>query len=279
MTPSQRPTREWALLLVTLALIGTVSFFVWQSTATRENWTFWESWTQARWTRLLFGPEQILCYICFLWASLILLSRSMEVRRQRKAFGLSLLPTEEGARILQADARLLVRKVDQVTGHRPYILANMIRVALGKFSTSRASTDVSEAVRMQAEVDQGRLVASMSTVQYLAWAIPAIGFLGTVRGLAGAMTMAGSGGEQLRIATTHLTVAFDCTLVALFLSLGVMFLIHMIQRNEESLVLDCQQYCLEHLVNRVYEPEHVGGGVVYTRPVTTTTGQQERLPR
>jgi hypothetical protein len=34
-----------------------------------------------------------------------------------------------------------------------------------------------------------------------------------------------------------------------------MFLLHSVQREEEALVIDCQQYCLEHLVNRLYEPE------------------------
>ena len=34
-----------------------------------------------------------------------------------------------------------------------------------------------------------------------------------------------------------------------------MFLIHTLQREEESLMFDCQQYCLENLVNRLYEPE------------------------
>lgn len=38
-------------------------------------------------------------------------------------------------------------------------------------------------------------------------------------------------------------------------ALVVMFLIHVLQREEEDLVLDCQQYCLEHLVNRLYQPE------------------------
>ena len=84
---------------------------------------------------------------------------------------------------------------------------------------------------------------------------PAIGFFGTVRGLASSMTLAEGGGAALREATKHLTVAFDCTLVALALSLVIMFVIHMLQREEESLMIDCQQYCLEHLVNRLYEPE------------------------
>jgi hypothetical protein len=208
---------------------------------------------------MLLGPEQVACYVCFAWAGFILLSRYLELRRQRQAFGLGLLPTEEGARILPEDARPLLRKVDQVTGRRPYILANLIRMALGKYAISRSSQDASEAVRTQAEVDLGRLVTSMATVHYLAWAIPALGFLGTVRGLAMSLGMAGH--MDLKIedflgdATKHLNVAFDCTLIALALSLPVMFLIHSVQRDEEALVIDSQQYCLEHLLNRLCEPD------------------------
>ena len=75
------------------------------------------------------------------------------------------------------------------------------------------------------------------------------------------MTLAGQGGEQVKIATAHLTVAFDCTLVALALIVVVMYLIHVIQRDEDWLVTDCQQYCLEHLVNRIYEPEPLPDGL------------------
>jgi hypothetical protein len=137
----------------------------------------------------------------------------------------------------------------------------MIRTALAKYAVSRSSQDVGETVRTQAEVDLGRLVTSMATVHYLAWAIPALGFLGTVRGLSGGLSMAGHVGEELQSfidqATRHLTVAFDCTLIALVLSLALMFLVHQVQRDEEAVVIDCQQYCLEHLVNRLYELEPV----------------------
>ena len=135
----------------------------------------------------------------------------------------------------------------------------MIRLALGKYAVSRAGRDVSETVRMQADVDLGRLVSSMATVHYLAWAIPAVGFLGTVRGLATSLTLGGETrraiGQFIKEATTHLNVAFDCTLVALALSVVLMFLLHSVQRDEEALVIDCQQYCLEHLVTRLYELE------------------------
>ena len=103
----------------------------------------------------------------------------------------------------------------------------MIRLGLGKYAVSRSGRDVSETVRTQADVDLGRLVTSMATVHYLAWAIPAIGFLGTVRGLAGSLTLAGQGGAAAHASPRrHLNVAFDCTLVALALSLSSMFLLH-----------------------------------------------------
>jgi biopolymer transport protein ExbB/TolQ len=287
LTQTQRPTREWPLLVLTLGIVGLICFPLWQGLVGDSPASAGAAWDSQRWGRLLLGPEQIACYCCFTWTGFIILSRYLELRRQRAAFQLELLPTEQGSRILQEDARPLLRKLEQVTGQRPYILANMIRVALSKFSTSRSSQDISETVRTQAQVDQGRLVSSMATVHYLAWAIPAIGFLGTVRGLAGSMTMAGGGGEQLKVATRHLTVAFDCTLVALVLSLGAMFLIHMIQRDEEALVLDCQQFCLEHLVNRIYEPEALGdhgNGMIFAArdhalPPAAAGSHPERLPR
>lgn len=260
ITPSQRPTREWPLLVLTLALVFTVCGPLWQWLSTRPFEDMPWAPNLERASRLLLGPEQIACYCCFTWGCFILLSRYGEVRRQRRAFGLGLLPTEEGARILPEDARPLQRQVEQVASRGgPYILANLIRLSLGKYAVSKSSRDVSETVRMQADVDLGRLVTSMATVHYLAWAIPALGFLGTVRGLAMSLTMAGKTNETLEVflaqATQHLNTAFDCTLIALALSLPLMFLIHSVQRDEEAVVIDCQQYCLEHLVNRLYEPE------------------------
>jgi hypothetical protein len=262
LTQSQRRTPEFPLLMLSLAIfLGTcLPLKHWLAQKPFEG-TPWESRAD-RAERMLLGPEQIACYICFTWGALILLSRFAEVRRQRKAFQLGLLPTEEGARILPEDARPLQRKSEQTIAQRgPLILANMIRLALGKYAVTHSSQDVSETVRTQSDVDLGRMVTSMATVHYLAWAIPALGFLGTVRGLAMSLTMAGSDKLDLQVAdflnqaTQHLNTAFDCTLVALALSLPIMFLIHSVQRDEEGLVIDCQQYCLEHMVNRLYAPE------------------------
>ncbi len=258
---SQRPTREWLLLIVALIIVGTIVVPLWQIMDAGESRAqFLAKWTPERIAKLLLGPEQVACYICFVWASLVLVIRRREVTRQRAAFHLELLPTDEGARILPEDARPLARKVDQVTARGgPYILANMIRLGLGKYAISKSASDVAEVVRNQADIEFNRLVASMGgLVNYLAWAIPALGFIGTVRGLAGSF---GLGGVQdidntqfLKMATDQLKIAFDCTLVALVLSIVLMYLLHTVQRSEETLVIDSQEYCQEHLLLRLYDP-------------------------
>jgi biopolymer transport protein ExbB/TolQ len=275
--------REWPLLILALALVLAVcvplrQWFTGPPTEVQRlalhaaagaasKGAFKPPEEAARWTadrlgRMLLGPEQIACYCCFAWAAFILVGRYNELRRQRRAFGLNLLSTDVGVCILPEDARLLQRKVEQIARGGPYILSTMIRLALGKYAVSRSGRDVSETIRTQADVDLGRLVSSMATVHYLAWAIPAIGFLGTVRGLAWSMSVEKGIPNFIQTVTQHLNVAFDCTLVALALSLVLMFLVHMVQRDEEALVLDCQQYCLEHLITRLYElePERAEAG-------------------
>jgi hypothetical protein len=256
---SHRPAREWLLLLLALAVVGGITVPLWRMTGGGESQAeLLAKWTPDRLSKLLLGPEQVLCYVCAVWACLILQSRYREVWRQRQAFGLDLLPTEEGARILPEDARPLARKIEQVTARRPFILANMIRLGLGKYAISKSAPDVAEVVRNQADVESSRLVSTMGTVHYLAWAIPAIGFVGTVRGLAGAFGMAGVTDLDMtaftRQATDQLKIAFDCTLVALLLSLVLMYLVHTVQRAEEVLVVDAQEYCQEHLLLRLYDP-------------------------
>src|SRR5262249_62194673 len=102
-------------------------------------------WTSERLARLLLGPEQIACYAAFTWASFILFNRYREVRRQRRAFDLELLPP--GQCILVDDAWDLQRRIDDRVGKNgPFLLAGVVRLALSKFATRRFGRDVSNVV-------------------------------------------------------------------------------------------------------------------------------------
>jgi biopolymer transport protein ExbB/TolQ len=264
ITYSQKPQRDWLWLILALVVVGGISIPLWQWAAPAESTGgYWKRWNTQRVAKLLLGPEQIACYLCFAWAGLMLLSRYRETLRQRQAFGLEFLPTEEGARILPEDARPLSRKVEALARQRPFILAKLVTMALAKFAITRKANDVGDVVRNQAEVEQNRLVTSMGMITYLAWAIPAIGFLGTVRGLAGGLSNfrdvppsdRAANAKLMETVTDQLGIAFDCTFVALALSVVLMYLLHVVQKAEEMLIIDCQQYCQEHLLLRLYDPQ------------------------
>src|SRR5205814_4348158 len=90
LTPTQRKTREWPLLVLALAIVCAVTVPLWQWTSANQpgGGESWARWTPEHLSRLLLGPEHIACYCCCTWAGFILLGRSLEVRRQRQALGL-----------------------------------------------------------------------------------------------------------------------------------------------------------------------------------------------
>src|SRR5262245_40324469 len=268
---TQRNWPEWPLLILAIVLVGAICFPLWSFVAEPNEGDV--VMTGERIGRMLLGPEQIASYACFVWACFILALRYREIRRQQQAFDLDLLPSDDALRILPEDARPLQRRVNQLSERGgPFLLANMIRLALNKFAISRSPQDASETIRSQSEIELGRMSTSMATVHYLAWAIPALGFLGTVRGIGLALTVAPNLTDEslpnfLNVTTRCLAVAFDTTLFALLLSLVLMYLSHAVQRDQEDLVLDSQEYCLERLVSRLYDLEKSPPTSMETEPL------------
>ena len=109
LSQSQRPTREWPLLILTIFLVGVVVYPLWTTFGIDPVAPMDSAdpggavQTKPRWAQLLLGPEQVACYCCFVWGTFIFFGRYAEALRQRRAFKLSLLPTDEGARILPDD--------------------------------------------------------------------------------------------------------------------------------------------------------------------------------
>jgi biopolymer transport protein ExbB/TolQ len=92
-------------------------------------------------------------------------------------------------------------------------------------------------------------------VRYIAWAIPSIGFIGTVRGIGEALGQAHKAVEgDIAGVTRSLGVAFNSTLIALLISIVLMFLLHQLQLRQERLVLDTETYVDDHLIRHLQVP-------------------------
>ena len=89
-------------------------------------------------------------------------------------------------------------------------------------------------------------------IRYIAWAIPSIGFLGTVRGIGQALGQAHKAVEgDITGVTQSLGVAFNSTFVALLIIILIMFLLHQLQLAQERLALDAEEYCDVRLVRHL----------------------------
>lgn len=198
--------------------------------------------------------EQEACFILLIWALAIMAYKARQAFREQTLLAQPLLEIPEGTSVLPEDAREYSRTLEALPDReQDYLLPRTLLSALQRFATTGDIQAVSETVKETCEVEADRLDSELSMVRYIAWAIPSIGFIGTVRGIGDALGQAYKAVEgDITGVTVSLGVAFNSTFVALVLSIIIMFCLHQLQQSQERLVLDCQRYAdrrlLRHLV-------------------------------
>ena len=197
--------------------------------------------------------EQEACLILMLWAVGIIAYKGRATHRERAALDEDLVQVPEGMRILPEDTREYTRQIEGLSPERQNMLTvRALRAALARFGATRNVQDVSEAAHSVLQAEAERLDSELSMIRYIAWAIPAIGFIGTVRGIGDALGEAHKAvtGDIAGV-TAGLGVAFNSTFVALMLSLVLMFLLHNLQLAQERLVLDSETYLDQKLLRHL----------------------------
>lgn len=197
--------------------------------------------------------EQEFCFILGLWAMAIVGFKARNTLKERSLFERELVRVSEGISILPEDTREYARPLQALPGGlREQLLPRALLAALQRFSSTRNVQDVSESVRQVCAAESDRLDSELSIVRYIAWAIPSIGFIGTVRGIGNALGLAHEAvAGNIAGVTENLGVAFNSTFVALVISILVMFLVHQVQLVQERLVFDTQNYCDQQLVRHM----------------------------
>lgn len=197
--------------------------------------------------------EQEACFILALWVLAIMGMKTRTILHERRLLGQSLLDVTPGTSILPEDARQYSRPLQTLPAdEREYLLPRTLLAALQRFGSTRNIQDVSSAVREVCETEADRLYSELSMIRYIIWAIPSIGFIGTVRGIGEALGQAHKAvqGDIVGV-TVSLGVAFNSTFIALIISIFIMFLMHQLQLLQERLVLDTQNYCDVNLIRHL----------------------------
>lgn len=194
--------------------------------------------------------EQEACFILMFWALAMMGAKARRAMHERGMLRGDLVDVREGTSILPEDAREYSRPIQSLPGWQLDLLVpRALLAALQRFGSTRNIASASMAIKEVCDTHSDRLDSELAMIRYIAWAIPSIGFIGTVRGIGEALGEAHRAmqGDIAGVAVS-LGVAFNSTFIALVISIVIMFFSHQLQLLQERLVLDTQTYCDERLM-------------------------------
>ncbi|QDV35982.1 MotA/TolQ/ExbB proton channel family protein [Tautonia plasticadhaerens] len=227
-----------ALVMLVLALAFPVGLMVFNPTLMFER-----GWHQYAGTAI-YG-----------WAVLMLFREWARLRGDERAFDEApgLLDRVAGGEPIDpGDRRLLASRLRQLDGH----------------ARGEAAPTVGQLMELNREVsglDQERTAGRFTLTKYILYLLPVIGFIGTVEGISHAlgnisvvlpMVKELDGFlSNLTGVTSALQVAFDSTLLALFLSAALMFAQTIVYRLAEDHLARVDAWVVEHVLPRLGRPE------------------------
>lgn len=203
--------------------------------------------------------EQQICFILFFWALIIIVYRFYQIFSQRKAFQQEWVETEDGEKITPRQAVIYAKQLEadlnNYKENEKSLLPQVAGKALRRFHSTGSIQEASESVQEVTETESDRLESSLSLIRYLAWAIPSIGFVGTVRGIGIALKRADEAIQgNIEGVTQALGLAFNSTLIALLLSIILMYFVYGLQAYQEKFILGIKDYCRTKLIAEMKTP-------------------------
>ncbi|MBI5366541.1 MAG: MotA/TolQ/ExbB proton channel family protein [Planctomycetes bacterium] len=196
------------------------------------------------------------------WSLATLLLKWLKLRLQARALSIRLVPDACDFVLSPVTAPQLLHNIHEaVDDPRHFLLLNRIVRSLGSLKNMGRVSDVDDVLRSQAENDEAYVESTLTLVHGFVWAIPVLGFIGTVLGLSdaigsfGVIVSKGTDVAELRVGlqavTGGLAIAFETTLVALVAALCIQLLLTLLKKRELEFLDACGDYCHAHIVSRV----------------------------
>ena len=202
---------------------------------------------------ILKDYEQEICFILMLWGCFLIATNYREILKTKYLFSVDLIEDKDEEND-NLDVNNIIERLDKQIPKDCLSspLVRTLRSALWRYGATRNVQNLSDAIESNLEALAVRQDSENTMIRYLIWAIPSIGFIGTVRGIGQALSQADQAlAGDIAGMTDSLGVAFNSTLVALLISILLMFLFHQLQRLQDSQILDTQEYCEKYLLSRI----------------------------
>jgi biopolymer transport protein ExbB/TolQ len=125
---------------------------------------------------------------------------------------------------------------------------------LRRYKNTQNVQHASAAITDSVDTLAAQLESGNSMIRYFIWAIPSIGFIGTVRGIGSALAKAEEAvAGDISGMVDKLGVAFNSTLVALVISIILMYLLHVLNNRQDQMVINTQKNCEKHLLTQLHK--------------------------
>ncbi len=200
------------------------------------------------------GAIQFFTYFLFFFGMLDVKRLNRTIKIENSAYNFKLLPEKEQFVLSPNDvSRIKLLAIDE-QNKTHYLLLDLIIKACTKYRANKSTSEALEVVTAQVRINLSNSESDQSIIRYITWAIPSVGFIGTIIGIAASLGLANEVNTQegIQKVTSTLNIAFDTTLVALFLSLILVLFFHILQEKNEKFHANMEGYILENLINRIY---------------------------
>ncbi|MFH1377814.1 MAG: MotA/TolQ/ExbB proton channel family protein [Planctomycetota bacterium] len=202
--------------------------------------------------------------VLMFWSFLILLIKYIVVRRQRLALRFDLLPFSLSRHIHHDNIDDFIKRTLMLPRWAvDTMIVVRVRQALNHFKAQGKAQEVGALLNTQSDIQSAAIDSSYTMLRMFVWAIPVLGFIGTVVGIGeaiGGFSKVLEGAADIEMikgalgaVTSGLGVAFDTTLVALAVGILIMFPMSAIQKLEEDMLNTIDHYCNDALLMRLVE--------------------------
>ena len=226
---------------------------------------------QGSYMRALFTERGWVNYMetfFFFWAIGIVYLKINKLRHQKSALYLDVLPVELGSEVNSGNVAHFIDNLYALPARlRDSMMVNRIRKGLELFEVRQNNGEVANMMSAQSDIDGARIGGRYSLLKVFLWAIPILGFIGTVLGLSQAI-----GGIDLSVmdvekimssmggVTSGLGTAFDTTLLGLVLAMILNFPINALAKAEDDNLNNIDAFCNEILMPRLNDGGGIAGG-------------------
>jgi len=199
---------------------------------------------------LIKDIEQEICIILMFFGIYLIVAAILSLLAKRYLFNVDFLEDIDKDKVSGSKALEQLEKLPKQISQSP--LSQTLQASLRRYLITENVQNTSDAITVSVENLGVQLETESSMIRYLIWAIPSIGFVGTVRGIGQALSDADKAlSGDIAFMAESLGIAFNSTFIALLISLLLMFLLTQLQRIQDKSLLEIQAYCEKFLLNRI----------------------------